>query len=93
MVGADNRKLETPLHGACCQGNVKVLELLLDINSWAACKLNSDNQIVLFTACNHGNLDAVKLLLRKAWLQGLEEDDLVQNCLHVAVSRGHTGRL
>ena len=44
MVAADNSKLETPLHEACRQGNVKVLELLLDINSWAACKLNSDNQ-------------------------------------------------
>ena len=93
MVAADNSKLETPLHEACRQGNVKVLELLLDINSWAACKLNSDNQSGFFMACNHGNLDVVKLLLSKPWLQGLEEDDLVQNFLHVAMSRGHTGRL
>ncbi|KAK7845318.1 ankyrin repeat-containing protein bda1 [Quercus suber] len=42
-------------------------------------------------ACNHWNLDVVKLLLSKPWLHGLEEDDLVQNCLHVAVSRGHAG--
>ncbi|KAF3953499.1 hypothetical protein CMV_021066 [Castanea mollissima] len=57
----------------------------------ASCKLNSDNQSGYFMACNHGDLDVVKLLLSKPWLQGLEEDDLVQNCLHVAVSRGHTG--
>uniref|UniRef100_A0A7N2LLU6 PGG domain-containing protein n=1 Tax=Quercus lobata TaxID=97700 RepID=A0A7N2LLU6_QUELO len=64
MVAANNSKLETPLHEACCQGNVDVLKLLLDINSWAACKLNSDNQSGFLMACNHGNLDVVKLLLR-----------------------------
>ena len=54
MVGADNSKLETPLHEACRQGNVEVLELLLDINSWADCKLNSDNQSGFFMAAIMG---------------------------------------
>ena len=72
---------------------VKVLPLLLDASLWADCKLNSDNQSTFYMACSHGHLNVVKFLLGKPWVQGLEEDSFVQNCLHVAVSRGHTGTL
>ena len=92
MVAAENSKLETPFHEACRQGNVKVLLLLLDANPWAACKLNSDSQSAFYMACSHGHLNVIKLLLSKPWLQGLEEDNFVHNSLHVAVSRGYTGR-
>ncbi|KAF5466556.1 hypothetical protein F2P56_016473 [Juglans regia] len=91
MVTAENSKLETPLHEACPQGNVKVLVLLLDTNPWAASKLNSDQKSPFFMACIYGHLKVVNLLLRRPWVQGSEEDASDQNCLHVAVSKGHTG--
>ena len=78
------------MHEACHQGNFKILVLLLDANPWVACKLNSDNQSAFYMACSHGHLNVVRLLLSKAWVQGLEDDGFVKNCLHVAVTRGHT---
>jgi ankyrin repeat protein len=91
MVAAENSRLETPLHEACRQGNLKVAMLLIDTNPWAACKLNSDRESALFMACSHGHLKVVEFLLSRPWMRGLVEDDFGQNCLHVAVTRGHTG--
>ncbi|KAK7845315.1 ankyrin repeat-containing protein itn1 [Quercus suber] len=78
MVAAENSKLETPLHEACRQGNVKVLPLLLDASPWADCKLNSDNQSTFYMACSHGHLNVVNLLSGKPWVQGLEQDSFVK---------------
>lgn len=92
MVAEENIKLETPLHDACRRGHTEVLKLLLENDPWAACKLNADNQSAFFMACSHGHVDLVKLLLNQSWLVGLVDDGLDPTCLHVAASRGHTGR-
>ncbi|OMO66590.1 hypothetical protein COLO4_30481 [Corchorus olitorius] len=91
MVEAENQRLETPLHEACRQGNVKIVMLLFNTNPWVACKLNYQNESPFFMACSNGHLKVVKLLLNQPWLRELEEDGIDQNCLHVAASRGHTG--
>ena len=91
MVGAEDIKLETPLHEACRQGHNEILKLLLETNPRVAVKLNADNWSAFFIACCHGHVDLVKLLLNQSWLPGLEDEQFVPTCLHVVTSRGHTG--
>ena len=84
MVEARNKKGETPLHEACRNGNAKVVMLLLDANN--------EDQSPLFLACHNGHPHVVELILKQPWMVEFEEDNPDMNCLHVAVSRGHTCR-
>ena len=90
MVVSENKKLETPIHDACRQSCDKVLVLLLEINHWAAYKLNCNNHSALFIACSYGHLNVVETLLAHLWL--VEEDGSAISALHVAASKGHSGK-
>lgn len=92
IVSAENKNLETPIHEACRQENVGVLKLLLDANSTAICKLNQNGKSACFLACRHGNLDMLNLLLNLSEMGGPEATGFDQSCIHIAASRGHTGR-
>ncbi|GFZ11773.1 ankyrin repeat family protein [Actinidia rufa] len=88
MVASENKKLETPIHDACRQSCDKVLVLLLEINHWAAYKLNCNNHSALFIACSYGHLNMLETLLAHLWL--VEEDGSAISALHVAASKGHS---
>jgi len=92
MVSAEDKNLDTPVHEACRQENVGVLKLLLDANSAAVCKPNLNGKSACFLACSHGHLDMVILLLNLSEMVGLEAAGFDQSCIHIATSRGHTGR-
>lgn len=92
MIAAENKDLETPFYEACRQGNVSVLKLLLEANPNAAFKLNSERRSAFFVACSNGHLDVVNLLLPQPGMLDLEEVGLDLTCMHVAASRGHSGR-
>ena len=88
-----NKKGETPLHEACRHGHANVVMMLLETNPWVGCVLNHEDQSAMFLACSNGHLEVVKLILNQPWLMEFEEDGSDLTCLHVAVSRGHTGKL
>ena len=88
-----NEKLDTPLHEACREGRAEIVKLLLETDPMiAAGRVNRDNETPLFVGCDRGRLDAVKQLLNHCpWLLALELDGFTTS-LHVAASRGHTGK-
>ncbi|OMO54016.1 hypothetical protein CCACVL1_28132 [Corchorus capsularis] len=90
LVDAENEKRETPFHEACYQGNVQVMELLLDCNPCVALKLNNENQSGFSIACSQGQLQAVKFMLNQPSLMKFEEDSVHSIPLHLALSRNHT---
>ncbi|CBI16531.3 unnamed protein product, partial [Vitis vinifera] len=53
---------------------------------------NNEDQSPLFLACHNGHPHVVELILKQPWMVEFEEDNPDMNCLHVAVSRGHTCR-
>ena len=91
MVSAENKNMETPIHEACRQENVKVLILLLEVNPKAACKLNPTCKSAFFVACSHGHFDLVNLLFNLSEIVGQEVAGFDQACFHIASVRGHTG--
>lgn len=93
MVAAENEELETPVHEACRQGNPNVLRLLLEANPRAVFKLNSYKQSGLFLASSLGHLDALTFLMKQPGILDFEEDVGPDHTfIHVAASRGYTGR-
>ncbi|KAJ9568347.1 hypothetical protein OSB04_004313 [Centaurea solstitialis] len=89
MVADDNDdNLETPIHEACRNGHLKVVELLIGNNQWVASKLNCHKESGLYLACSYGHLAIVDFLLdHYSWLLTILDD---APCLHVAASKGRT---
>lgn len=86
LVEALNVHRETPIHEACRRGSLNVLDLLLAVKPSVAHCLNSSKESAMFLACKYGYHQLVKRLI---------EIDVPVDlfCLHIAVSRGHTGKL
>lgn len=91
MVFVENKNLETPVHEACRQENVKILMLLLDANPTAACKLHPTCKSPLFLACSHGHRNMVSFLLKLPEMVGPGVAGFDKTCILIAASRGHTG--
>ncbi|KAH9665793.1 hypothetical protein KPL70_020435 [Citrus sinensis] len=63
----------------------------METDTWVSCKLNSEKLSALLIACYHGHLEIVKVLLNQPWLLESEEENVDQNSLDVAVSKGQVG--
>ncbi|XP_024036838.1 uncharacterized protein LOC112096872 [Citrus clementina] len=88
MVSSKNKNCETPLHEARRSGKAELVILLMETDTWVSCKLNSEKLSALLIACYHGHLEIVKVLLNQPWLLESEEENVDQNSLDVAVSKG-----
>ncbi|KAK9231943.1 hypothetical protein WN943_022184 [Citrus x changshan-huyou] len=91
MVSSKNKNCETPLHEARRSGKAELVILLMETDTWVSCKLNSEKLSALLIACYHGHLEIVKVLLNQPWLLESEEENVDQNSLDVAVSKGQVG--
>ncbi|XP_022153606.1 ankyrin repeat-containing protein NPR4-like [Momordica charantia] len=88
-AAVENRKNETPFQEACREGSEpEILMLLLAMEPWVRSELSHQNQSLLLAACSHGQVDAVKILLKQPWLHNLDDHAA---CFLEAASRGYLG--
>lgn len=92
LVASQNRRMETPVHEACREGSVEVVEVLMAANPWVGYRRNADDRSALAVACSHGHLNVVKRLLDWPWQMASEEDG-TSTCLHAAACGGSAGEL
>ncbi|XP_022153557.1 ankyrin repeat-containing protein At2g01680-like [Momordica charantia] len=88
-AAVENLKNETPFRKACKEGSEpEILMLLLEMEPWVRSELSHRNQSLLFVACSHGQVDAVKILLKHPWLHSLDDHAA---CFLEAASQGYLG--
>ena len=86
-INAKNSNLDTALHHACANGNLEVVQLLLDKN--ITFSANSVGSTPLHYACEKGHFDIAKLLIKSVGLQIYAIDTLERSALHDAAIYGH----
>jgi len=78
----------TPLHIAAMKGNLKIVEMLLEMGACIDSK-NDQNLTPLHLAAKHGRSTIVKMLLLKDISIVNDEDDASNTPLHLAALEGH----
>ncbi|CAA6666015.1 unnamed protein product [Spirodela intermedia] len=89
LVASENTRMEAPVHEACREGSVEVVDVLMAADPWVGYRRNAEDRSALAVACIHGHLNVVKRLLDWPWQMASEEDG-TSTCLHAAACGGST---